>query len=76
MVNSDIEIILVFVCKCHSIAIFLGSGSGSDMVVAGGSNECQCIEYYDDDRIENNENSIHIHVTNTDGIDNHLEEIR
>lgn len=46
------------------------------MAVAGVSNEC--IEYDDDDndRNENHENSIQIHVTNTDGIDNHLEEIR
>lgn len=44
------------------------------MAVAGVSNEC--IEYHDDDRNENNENSIQIHITNTDGIDNHLEDIR
>ncbi|XP_055303075.1 P protein-like [Sitodiplosis mosellana] len=47
------------------------NGSTSNEPVAGGSNEC--MENDDEDKIESN--SIHIHVTNTDGIDNHLEEI-
>lgn len=50
------------------------SGSTSSEPVAGVSNECT--DYDIEDKLENNEHLIHIHVTNPNGIDNHLEEIR
>lgn len=54
------------------VFFYLLLGSGSIEPVAGGSNDC--IENDNADKVE--ENSIQIHVTNTDGIDNYLEEIR
>lgn len=64
---SSVPFYNVFFFKC-------ALGSTSNGAVAGESNE-----YYeddDDDQMDNIENPIHIHVTNVDGIDNQLEDIR
>lgn len=57
--------------------ILFALGSSSNGAIAGVSNEY--IEQEDDNdnyNVDNIANSIHIHVTNVDGVDNHVEEIR